>query len=525
MENNQDNTYSVLVDKGAVVEAFYSPPELPKFGGNPLIEALPLTNTRKQAAKLMQRFPDYGDEMRLLPMHLRAHAAMDLLHFFQPLPIHMRLEGMISRVIRDSYLSRNPMNPCYAGTLEERLQFFKNGWDAGHFAPTAAGFSILGMSGVGKSTGLRRVLHLYPQIILHSNYKGRNFTKAQIVWLTLECPKDGSTRALCLSFFEALDALLGTTYKRDFDRRWRTTNELSLAMANIASRHHLGVLGIDEIQNLNVAKSGGADEMLNFFVNLVNTIGLPVILVGTYEAAHLLGGSFRQARRGSGQGDLVWDWMRFDEDWRLFVETLWDLQYVREKCPLTTDLCRALHEVSYGVTDLAIRIYLAAQIRATETGQEEITEGLLRSAYRDDFRLMSRIVEVLKSGDSEAIKKLGDASPPPAILLHESPAGAGQPAGGQNPGDGSQALPAQELGAGTRQDSTASKAEPAEASRGTSTAGRGRSSKAKRGDAARFDQDDLRGIVARGALSNPPTSHYQSLAQAGYIKPSSEFLD
>src|ERR1051326_4584776 len=75
MENNQDNTYSVLVDKGAVVEASYSPPELPKFGGNPLIEALPLTNTRKQAAKLMQRSPDYDDEMRLLPLHLRAHAA------------------------------------------------------------------------------------------------------------------------------------------------------------------------------------------------------------------------------------------------------------------------------------------------------------------------------------------------------------------------------------------------------------------------------------------------------------------
>lgn len=152
----------------------------------------------------MQRFPDYDEEMRLLPMHLRAHAAMDLLHFFQPLPIHMRLEGMTSRVVRDSYLSRNPMDPSYAGNLEERLQFFKSGLYAPrHFAPTAAGFSILGMSGVGKSTGLRKVLHLYPQIILHSNYKGRNLTKAQIVWLTLECPKDGSTRALCLSFFSA----------------------------------------------------------------------------------------------------------------------------------------------------------------------------------------------------------------------------------------------------------------------------------------------------------------------------------
>jgi hypothetical protein len=226
---------------------------------------------------------------------------------------------------------------------------------------------------------------------------------------------------------QTLDALLGTTYAKDFGQRWRSTDDLMLSMANIAARHHLGLLGIDEIQNLNEAKSGGADEMLNFFVNLINTIGLPVILIGTYEAAHILGGSFRQARRGSGQGDLVWDWMEFD-DWKLFVETLWRLQYVEKKCKLTIDLCRALHEVSYGVADLAIRIYLAAQIRVIENGVEEISEGLLRSAYRDDFRLMSRIVEVLKSGDSEAIKKIGDVCPPPKLPVRElsvPPASAG----------------------------------------------------------------------------------------------------
>ncbi|HJR08576.1 MAG TPA: hypothetical protein VJ842_15055 [Pyrinomonadaceae bacterium] len=227
MNNDQDNTYSVQVDKGTVVEASYSAPELPKFGGNPLLEALPPINTRKRATKLMQWFPEYSDEMRLLPLHLRTHAAMDLLHFVQPLPHHLKLEGMISRVIRDGYLSRNPMNPSYAGTLEERLLCFKNQRDiTTQFAPTAAGFAIIGMSGVGKSTALRSVLHLYPQIILHNNYKGRNFTKAQIVWLTLQCPKDGSTRGLCLSFFEALDALLGTNYKKDFDKRWRSTNEM-----------------------------------------------------------------------------------------------------------------------------------------------------------------------------------------------------------------------------------------------------------------------------------------------------------
>jgi hypothetical protein len=510
MENNQDNTYSFLVDKGEVIEASYSPPELPKFGGNPLIEVLPLINTRKQAAKLMQRFPEYSDEMRRLPPHLRTHAAMDALHFFQPLPIHLRLEGMISRVIRDGYLSRNPMDPAYAGTLEERLECFKNKRNiVAHFAPTAAGFSILGMSGVGKSTGLRKVLHLYPQIILHNRYQERNFTKAQVVWLKIECPKDGSTKGLCLNFFQTLDALLGTTYARDFGQRRRSTDELMLSMANIAARHHLGLLGIDEIQNLNEAKSGGADEMLNFFVNLINTIGLPVILIGTYDAAHILGGSFRQARRGSGQGDLVWDWMEFDGDWWLFVQALWRLQYVEKKCELTVDLCRALHEVSYGVTDLAIRIYLAAQIRVIENGVEEISEGLLRSAYRDDFRLLSRIVEVLKSGDSEAIKKIGDVCPPPKLPVRESSV---PPA--------SEGVALQES---VPQEATATPDKSSSANQSFFSPANGKK-RGKGGNAIAFEQGDLRGIVTQGALSNPPVNSYQSLLNAGVIKHPSEFL-
>lgn len=38
---------------------------------------------------------------------------------------------------------------------------------------------------------------------------------------------------------------------------------------------------------------------------------------------------FRQARRGSGQGDLVMDRLEKDEYWHLFLEAIWDYQWVR----------------------------------------------------------------------------------------------------------------------------------------------------------------------------------------------------
>lgn len=49
-------------------------------------------------------------------------------------------------------------------------------------------------------------------------------------------------------------------------------------MALVAANHHLGVLVIDEIQRLNLAKSGGAEKMLNFFTQLVNSVGVPVVI-------------------------------------------------------------------------------------------------------------------------------------------------------------------------------------------------------------------------------------------------------
>ncbi|WP_290601882.1 hypothetical protein [Janthinobacterium sp.] len=48
-------------------------------------------------------------------------------------------------------------------------------------------------------------------------------------------------------------------------------------MEQIASTYFIGAIFIDELQHLNAAKTGGKDNMLNFFVNLINTIGIRVV--------------------------------------------------------------------------------------------------------------------------------------------------------------------------------------------------------------------------------------------------------
>jgi len=520
MQNNFEDFEARSVDKGEVVAAKYIPPELPKFKGNPLIEALPPINTRKRAITLMQRGVEYSNDLRLAPAHLRSHMVMDILHYLQPLPNHLRLESGVSRVLRDGYLGRNPLDPAYWGALQQRLEHFRSKPQKNvRVESTAAGFAILGMSGMGKTTAIRAVLFLYPQIIIHNEYRGEKFTKVQVLWLRLQCPKDGSTRSLCVKFFAALDELLGTKYEETYGGKSRNTEELLWNMGLVAANHHLGILVIDEIQNLSQAHSGGAAEMLAFFVELINQIGLPVLLIGTYLAVPIVSKLFSQARRCSGQGDLIWDAMEFDEDWNLLVETLWDLQYVQKPCKLTKQLSMTLHELSYGIVDLANRIYMAAQWRAIETKLEEITEPLLRSAYRDDFRLVSDILETRKSGNLSAIEQCSDLFPPKVMPISQTAT-----ADTKAPNNSNEGVANDEAESQVKISNPQPKPSKSVRSKRRPTTPAGTKSSKKKNNSIKFEKDDLRGVIAESASVTPSASAYESLLRAGCLKSANEFV-
>ena len=334
------------------------------------------------------------------------------LKFVEPLPIHLDLEQRFSCMIRTGYEARNPLTPEFRRDFQKRLNALdSDGLPQNYLRSTATGFTIIGISGVGKTTAVESILSLYPQVIVHSHYSDRDFTLMQIVWLKLDCPFDGSIKGLCLNFFQAVDDLLGTNYSTNYGRGRFTVDQLMPYIARVASLHCIGVLVIDEIQHLNEAKSGGSKKMLNFFVQLVNTIGIPVVLVGTYKAMSVLSGEFRQTRRGSGQGDLVWDRMEQDDVWELFVESLWRYQYIRKACPLKPELSHALYDVTQGITDFAVKVYMLAQVRAIATGKEAVTENIIRSVAKDSLRLAQPILSALKTGDIRFLQSVEDVHP------------------------------------------------------------------------------------------------------------------
>ena len=385
------------------------------YKGNPLIEALPpILEDSSEVIDMLSYSEGHHDGERQHKARSRMHYVWRLFRYFQPLEQHIDIEQRFSHCIRQGYLHRSPLSREYAMTLADGYKTIKSGSYELPVAynPTGSGFTIIGLSGVGKTSAVTRVLSLYPQVIVHSRSRDMPLVLKQIVWLKLECPHDGLVKGLCMEFFGAVDRAAGTNYFELYAKRTTTIDLMMQRMEQIALLHCVGVLVIDEIQHLCLAKSGGSEKMLNFLVSLVNKIGIPVVLIGTTPAMEILQSKFRQARRSSGhQGDLLWDKMENDASWDIFVSTMWENQWTRQIVPLSDDFKDALYYESQGIVDIAVKLYAMAQIRAIGLQTEIIIPDDFRIVASEKLGLVKFALDALRSGDKKRIDAIGDIAP------------------------------------------------------------------------------------------------------------------
>lgn len=377
--------------------ATYKKQEVADFVGNPLIEALPLILSPEETYEKLRYLPPYDEAEAVLPTHVRYHAIPRINQFFQPVMQHLDLEQRFSRLLRHGYVSRNPVLADYNRAL--------NGTH--DIRSTASSMTLMGFSGIGKTTAIERVLSLYPQVILHEH----PLNLMQVVWLKLNCPHDGSLKSLCLDFFLKMDQLLGTNYHEKFGSRRNSISSMVTRMGQIARLHCIGSIVIDEIQHLLVTKDNNSEKMMNFFVTLVNEIGVPVLMIGTMRAKTVLQQDFRQARRGSGQGDMVWQQMKKNDDWDLLIESLWEYQWLKNKVELTEELNETLYDESQGIVDIAVKLFALVQGRAIETGLETITPKAIKQVAKDDLKLVQPMLKALRDGRTSELEKYADIMP------------------------------------------------------------------------------------------------------------------
>jgi len=286
------------------VSAEYRDTGVRQYFGNPFIEALPPILSVKQAGSNLKGKIDYKPADRTMDAKARMHMVVSLLDdYFQPLSQHVLLEERISMMIRRGYVGRNLNDGSLNRKLQEGYELIKSdGTKPVNFATektTARSMSLIGISGSGKSSSLNRILETYPQVIYHET---SNFI--QVTYLKIECPSNGDLESLCLNFFSGVDSILDTDYERRYAKQRLSVPKMLALMRQTANSRAIGVLVIDEIQRLSQVRSGGKENMLEFFVELVNQVGIPVVLVGTPKARpifelELQSGEFTAALRES----------------------------------------------------------------------------------------------------------------------------------------------------------------------------------------------------------------------------------
>jgi hypothetical protein len=489
-------------------DATYLPQNSLTHAGNPLIEALPPRLSEDLWIKRLTKRPDYSVDYRAYSDVDRMHEMENIKRFYQPLDIPLRLACDFDIMLRSGYVDRSPISPTYRRELLQKRDDF----DAEQAAMdeydddgvTTSGITIMGLSGMGKTRALNRILARYPQRINHSYYDGQHLTFAQIGWLKFDCPPRGTLNELVVSFLYMLDRTLGdTNYLANTLRSKSTPAGLIANMISLATEHYLGALILDEVGNLVGAKEGRV--LLNYLIKFSNDFKIPIILVGTPKAQHILTKSFSQMRRGYGYDEYnKWLQMKKEsDDWDVFVTALWQYQYLREFTELTSGLKNRLHDISGGITDLAVKMFIASQKRAIRNKMEKLTVGLLRDVGREEFGWAAQAVAALKLGTPQALQTYEDL-----YYKHASEAQRPNP----EPGISSETPSEASL---SNQPSTSSSNPP---NKRTSAP---RKSQAKKGEKSRAGL--LVDLVVEGR-ANSKTA-YQSLLEAGYIASATEYLE
>jgi hypothetical protein len=378
---------------------------IPEIDENPLTAhlRLPPENDRDAflALGLQANFNPSEREFSTSVRRLRVNG---LRRFFIPaLPVHRRALIGISSQMFDSYCARNPMTPegqavLYGGPIA---------------TPYRATISfVAGHSGMGKSTLIDRILsYSGNQVYRHTTFRGENFPETQILWLRRNVPEQCTLAILCSTFGDHTDTVLhikqyGGIFRRRNADRSQYINEIRKIVAN----HHVGLLVLDEFQNLSLMGIG-AQKIIALLVNLRDELGVPIVVIGTYKALRLLEGTMSSARRlcEGGYFDLARPLSHEDEAWQLLCSAAWEYQWVRDPVDLTPEISDALYDVSQGISGIMLSVLATAQLAAMEGGSPETVDStLIRKVYDERMKPLHPAIRLLESGDPRQLDKFDD---------------------------------------------------------------------------------------------------------------------
>lgn len=257
-------------------------------------------------------------------------------------------------------------------------------------------FTIIGSSGIGKSSAISRAITLITEnrIIKVEN----PYTKV-VPCVCVQCPFDSSVKGLLLEVLRKVDESIGSNYYQNALRARATTDMLIGSVSQVAL-NHIGLMVVDEIQNVCTSKNG--KSLVGVLTQLINNSGISICMVGTPESAVFFEQAMQLARRSLG---LQYDVMGYGDNFKRFCEVLFSYQYVRQRTEINDGIVNWLYEYTAGNISVVVSLIHDAQEIAILNGKEVLNIELLNEAYQKRLSLLHGFINVGTKKQTSNVKK------------------------------------------------------------------------------------------------------------------------
>ncbi|MBT3136329.1 ATP-binding protein [Alteromonas sp. ALT199] len=279
-----------------IEDAQYAPHLDINLNNNPLSEAL---RVELYTSTLLEKLTVNADVMANfweLPLFYQTTQLRQLTEIHIPASQTYFLYNKIMSLILFGYVKRNPFSAQMRGLGDKIAAAMRAGKYYGFSSEstyTAPSALVHGESGTGKTTVIRRTLKQIPQTIQHNSYRGKHFTKKQIVWLSFDLPPNGSPKAMVNNFIRAVDKALENDFEESYAKQWVDGNgkysvdKLMAVMQNIAMQHCVGLVHIDELQFMLGYHKVKDSPSLQVLEALFNKISIPLLLSSTTRGVEI----------------------------------------------------------------------------------------------------------------------------------------------------------------------------------------------------------------------------------------------
>lgn len=361
---------------------------------NELLKLLPAMKSGDDLFTALSELPDYDDNIRKQSQAERLIALSDLYKFYIPSPMTIEIYSKIYLALLRSLQKKTTrttvlqQNENYRGLQRESYSGIIGGSDS---------FTIIGTSGIGKSSAIDRSIGL---LSANGIIETQNPYRRIIPCVVVQCPFDSSVKGLLLEILRKVDEAIGSDYYNK-SLKTRVTTDMLIGSVSQVAINHIGLLVVDEIQNVVSSKNGR--NLVGMLTQLINNSGISICMVGTPECSIFFEQALQLARRSLG---LHYSALPYNEFFSNVCKTLFSYQYTREKAEINDAVTEWLYEHSGGIIAVVVSLIHDAQEIAILGGKELLCLETLNMAYKQRLALLHEYIEpTIKQGKQTATNK------------------------------------------------------------------------------------------------------------------------